>query len=1084
MTDALGKTPWSQRPPMVTALAALSLLGVLLASPARSAPVERPDCAGLWLENATLRIRADVAAGLFAHADAELRLALPSDARAALGAGRPRAAVFRCFPGVGSEPALQPVEATVTQSGDDGGDVRVTWKADGALPALALRRYHVYFAPGSGPALGGGEARPGTPALHLGENLLPNAGFEQVDPGDASNPAGWYLSGDLGQGGARIRGVRSEQSARTGRFGFRSWSDGATGAELGGRAVLAEPVPVLPGVRYHLLVHARILDATGRGLQAVAPFLDAESHELPVAIRLEAGAGQRTNGFEAFRTWMVAPPEARFARLSIGTWKSGGTTDVDDVALFADPAGVKPPPIMTTLPPERAAQYRKSFPLDAGAPGLLYDLGPPGSLVAGGFTPLSPADAFDDVSRAGFRGAVTGRTARRPDPLAQDHVELGDATVSFRVPDGNYLVWVLLGDMRSAPPDELTFYRNPVVIKAQGQTRAVIDRRGGLRSTVSLDDDALALRKVGADAVWSRHVAARFADAIFPATVEGGVLDIQCGPAGSCPVAAVGLFQTSDVDALTAAVAAYGERRKASFGLSWAVQEQARAHDAVYLPSAAERARGFVPFIVDPDEDVYPHTTPTRPAADAATRGVTVRVARGETTAFAVGLWASSFRSDVSLRLDQPSTPVGDTLGGTPLQARVAAYQAVRVAPDSDDARYTVRPTFLVQAEKLDLHPGIARLVWVTVSAPADAQGEFDGALLLSAGRERDALVPITVQVLPFSLPPAPQIHGAIGVGGGGVEAILADQAAHGMNAAPFDLPPDVRLDGTRGAVEVGFAPLDLRAGMARQVGMELRAAVTADILAPAFSILGADARRATGFDRLATEILTQTGAHAQSAGWPLLHVLGDPTLLGLCRSAKAPCASPARWAGGRLEATDSEVVLVGVQPDGGLDPAAVRGALGKDKRPVWIHEQGGRLGRGLLPWALGAAGVLRSHHLAHLGDPVNGWDDDDPMPPHVVAQGDAIVPTLLWERARLGVNDARTIALVESLAAQARGPAKALASEADRALADLKATALTRLDPAARRWDGTWAPAKGSLAETRERLLDLAIKLHGAVGR
>lgn len=1077
----------------VISRAALVLLGSLLAAPSIAAPVDRPDCAGLWLENAALRIRTDVTAGLFAHTDGAVRLVLPSDARKALGPGQPRAAVFRCFPGVGGgEPNLQPVLSVAAQDRDEsGGELRVSWKIDGTLPALGLRRYQVYFAPAAGPALGAGESQPGQPMLHLGENLLPNPSFEIVDPGDATNPAGWYLSGDVGQGGARIRGVRSEQAARSGRFGFRSYADGPAGAvELGGRAVLADPIAVVPGVRYHLLVHARILDATGHGLQASAPFLDSDGRELPVAVRLESAAGQRTNGFAAFRTWMVAPPEARFARLSIGTYKSSGTTDIDDLALFADPVGLGPPPTVTTLPPERAAQYRKTMPADSGARGLLYDLGPPGSMLAGGFTPLSPQDVFDDDARAGFRGPVTGRAAPRPDPLAQDHVEIGDATVSFRVPNGDYLVWVLLGDMRSAPTEELAFYRGPVVIKAQGQTRAVVDRRDGLRSSIGLEDDALALRKLGGDAVWSRHVAPRFADAIFPAKVEDGVLDLQCGPAAACPVAAVGIFQTGDADALTAAVTAYGERRRASFALSWAVPDQPSAHEAVFLPSAAERSRGFVPFLLDPEDDIYPQTTPTRQAADAAARGIQVRVARGETTAVAIGLWASSFRGDVSMRLDQPSTPVGDTIGGTPLTARIAAYQAVRLAAGADDARYAVRPTFLVETDKLDLHPGIARLVWVTVTAPTDAKpGEFDGALMLSAGRERDALVPITVKVLPFALPEAPQIQAAVGAGDSaiGAEGLLADLTAHGMNAATLDLPPEVRLDGTAGTVELGFAPLDLRANLARQAGMGVRAVLTAGLLRPAFSLLGGgdQARQAAGFERLATEILTQTGAHAQSAGWAgLVHLLDDPSLLGLCRSAKAPCAVPARWVGGRLDAGDSEVVLVGVQPDGGFDPATVRGATAKDKRPVWLLDVGGgRLGRGLLPWALGAAGVVRTHHLAHLGDAVNGWDDDDPMPPHVVAQGDRLVPTLLWERARLGVNDARTIALVESLAGRARGGARSLASEAEKALEDLRAAASARLEPAARRWDGTWSLPQGSLAAARERLLDLAVKLHGAVG-
>lgn len=1040
----------------------------------------------MWLGDAVARVRVDVDAGLFAHTDEQLQVVLPDDARAVLGEGRPRAAVLRCYAGsADAEPVLQPVPATVSQDPKEaGGAVRVTWTADQTMPALSLRRYQIYVAPASAPSLGSDEARPGEVVLRLGENLVPNPSFEVVDAGDASNPAGWYLSGDVGAGGSRIRGVRSDQAARSGRFGFRSWSDsGKSGAaELGGRAILADPVPIVPGTRYHLLVHARILDATGVGLQALAPFLDAEGRELPYAIRLESEPGQRTNGFQPFRTWMVAPPEARFARLSIGTYRNAGTTDVDDVALFADPVGVEPPPVVTAMPAERSAQYRKSMLPDAGAFARLFDLGPRGSTSAGGFTPLAPEDAFGDGAQAGFSGgAPVGRSAARPDPLAQDHVEPGGATLSIRVPNGSWLVWVLLGDLRSVPTDELAFYREPVVLKAEGQTRTVVDRQQGLLGAITLEDDAVAMRKLGADTVWTRHVAPRFADAIFAVDVEDGVLDLQCGPTGACPLAAVGVFATADTGALQRAVTAYADRRRSSFTLAWAVPDQTRTQEAMFLPSTQERTRGFVPFLTDPGDDIYPTTNPTRKAADDAARGVKVRVARGETAAVAIGLWASSFRGDVSLKVDQPATPIGDAIPGTPLEARVATYQAVRRAPGTADPRFAIRPSWLVGVEKLDLHPGVTRLVWVTVAVPPEAApGEFDGAVLLSAGRGRDAAVPITVEVLPYTLPASPFVQAAIGAVPSDIpsEQLMADLTAHGMTAVPLDEPPTVRLDGTRGAVDVGFASLDLRVDQARQAGMAVQAAITTSLLDPAFALLGGDkARQAAGFDRVVGETLAQTTAHA--AAWPpLLNILDDPTLLGACRDAKGACAAAATWRGGRMEAADGAAALATSPLDGALEPQSLR-TPSKDKRPVWLLDVGGgRLERGLLPWALGVAGVIRTHHMARLGDPLNGWDDDDPSTPHVVARGGRLVASVLWERARLGVNDARLLAFVEATAARVKSTHKALAGEADKALSELRALGMKPIAAGNRRWDGTWSPASGALEAARARLVDLAVRL------
>ena len=1075
----------------------VALPAIAVAAPV---PAARPDCQGLWLDHATVRIRIDVQAGLFAHLDETVRTTLPDKERAALGEAPPRAVVLQCHPGGdGAEPWLEPVLSVASEAPTFG--TQIAWKVSGTMPALSLRRYHVYLAPGNGPSLGRDEARTGPPATFIGENLIPNPSFEILDMGDQTNPAGWYLTGEVGQGKTRIRGVRSDAAARTGAMGFRSYADGpGKGAgEFGGRAVLAEPVPVVPGVRYHLLVHARILTATGRGLSAVAPFLDIDGRELRASIKLESEPGQTTNGFEAFRTWAVAPPEARFARLSIGTVRNEGATDVDDVALFPDPAGVPPSLTTQSLGVERAARYRTELPRNSGGAALLFDLGPQGSLLAGGFTAVAPDQAFTEGARVGFRnGAVTARSALRPDPLARDFIELGgQGTFSVALPNGDYLVWMLFADFRDAPPSELGLYRDMAVVKAEGESKGVLDRRMDfLDREPSLDDDAIALRKIGGDAVYERYVAPRLGELLFPVNVTDGVLDLSCAPAGACPVAAIGVFATSDKEAVERALQSHAELRRRSFALAWAIPTTPPTHDAVFLPTPEERTRGFVAFEVDPDTDVYPHTTPTRAAVDAARAGLRVRVARGETGAVAIGLWAAAFRNDATIRVEQPATPIGDVIGGTPLDARVARYQALRNHRSPTDPTYAVRPTALEAVETLDLHPAVTRLVWVNVRVPKDAKpGEYDGAFFVSAGRGRDAMVPITVEVMPFELPPSPVRQAVLGATDGGqrrMQATFLDLADHGMDVLAFEEPPAVTLDGARGAVLVDPRNLDEQMAAAKSAGMTIRGTIARGMTRPASQLLGeaagAPGKRSAAYLRLVQEIFGQLQLHGDEAGWPnLVQLVDEPDLLAPCQDAKASCAAPTP-ADAPQPSGASVVVVAASQAGEAPLTRVVQSSRKSDRRDLWLWDLGrGRLGRGLLPWVAGAAAASSTGYDPRAGDPANDWDDEDQVVSYVLPERGGAAPTVLWERARLGVNDARYVALLEELRARAEKAkgARDNAKAAAQTLATIRSGIPLDVTAAARTWDGRIAlpSASPTLHATRAKIVNQIKELRAALG-
>ncbi|NUN14884.1 MAG: hypothetical protein HUU55_14745 [Myxococcales bacterium] len=1078
---------------LIQLMALLSLLcGTGLAQ--ESGKVTDADCGAMWLDGATARVRVDVRSGLFPRKDATVRAELSQEAAAIGGAGLPRAAVFRCLPGKdGSEPKMTAVSSIISLG--DNGRPELAWTVGAAMGALAQQRYHIYLAPPTNPPMRIGEAYSGPPVRLPGENLVENASFEELDEVEPNSPRGFYLSGSDSTGSYSATGERQFLARRSGSAGFRAAVSGSGTAEPPSvRATQADPVPVVPGVRYNIAVWANIRSASYVGLSAVAPFLDADGNDLPARIVVESAPGQTTRGFELFQGWAVAPPDAHFVRLTLGTWKSVGETWVDDVGLFADPTGLSPPPDVETHGLETQPQPRKNLRLSAGGAALLFDLGPPDSMVAGGFLPLGPDARISENNSAGFEEGDKPVAAggQRPDVLAQDHLDIGGTTLSVRVPNGKVAVWMLMGDYRAPGPGEWKpseLYRQSVTVHAENETKMTVDRRLDFRSLhLEPEDDAVVFLQRKSAAMWERYVNPRFVDVIFETEVKDGLLQLRCEPRGACPVAALAVFPSGTVDDVQQVVADYAKRRRHSFTVSWAMPYEPPTTTEALIATTAEQQRGFVAFLPSSDTDVFPHTAPTRADVNRAAEGLRIRVTPGETRGALVGLYPLVFRRGATIAVEPPQTRVGETLGEKAVVLYGVRYRAQRLSIQGGDPRFALRPLELVETKEADIRPGLTRSFWLSVQCPGHAQaGTYSGSITVDAGRERSLTLPLTVEVLPFVLPESPMMQG-IGykpfVAGQPVVDVLRDLGQMGMNV--IELANDPVVTSTQGVITMDFMSWEDQLAAAKTAGMAVNATVARGLATAALKPLGiagitAPAGRVPSAvklkpeeERVWVDLVTRGKAVVAAAGVSSPIVVIDPLefpgvmdprglveiLLAACRKGGGVCTAPvSAWGnGGETWANSAQPLFIygGTKT---FTPSPVGGKSKKRTQPQqWLYDAGGsRLGRGFLPWALGAQGVFEGVYATTegAGDPFDDWDSDLRTATYGVVGPLGRIPYLRWERTRMGLMDARYIQALELLIGEAKKRKKAaITKEAENLLIQIRDQANNALPTLIVNWD------------------------------
>lgn len=373
---------------------------------------------------------------------------------------------------------------------------------------------------------------------------------------------------------------------------------------------------------------------------------------------------------------------------------------------------------------------------------LALDFGPADLPPRFGFTRVGPADLSRSDGDGGWLKACDRALSRAPAPslpppdadpelawvpeapLERTLVE-GEGVNTFRayVPKGPTEVWLLTGDLGLVPP--------AFAVSANGTP------------AVRSEDTAEFIPRVR---TWR-----------FRATVTTGVLDLTFQ--GKPRFAVCGCVIAPERSRQQAAPIVAAMETELSLlppeqMRSWEWQEHVEQNPPL-RPTPRQQQRGFVFFARDSVAPVYPNTVPLAAEVERAIRAFATP---GEYEPLTFGVYPLRKVPRLTADVTDLVAAGGARIGRDAMTLRIARYRVNRTAW-AGGLRCRTEPELLERAHPVDVEE--TALFWLTVHIPTGAKpGVYRGHVTLGTAEAQSAQVPLSLRVLPFSLPEPEQTFG------------------------------------------------------------------------------------------------------------------------------------------------------------------------------------------------------------------------------------------------------------------------------------------------------------------------------------
>ena len=169
-------------------------------------------------------------------------------------------------------------------------------------------------------------------------------------------------------------------------------------------------------------------------------------------------------------------------------------------------------------------------------------------------------------------------------------------------------------------------------------------------------------------------------------------------------------------------------------------------------PTPEEARRGFVLFARDPFVPVAPSAVPL--PSERATE-LKLFAARGEYEPASLCLHALQPLAGVQVQVGELRSAKGDAIPADHVDVRFV--RSVRLPLDAKAKTYRLQPFLLEKRKSIAVAKGQTAQVWLTLKVPEKAEGgTYSGTVSVTAAGGEAVPVKLSVEVLPFTLPPAP----------------------------------------------------------------------------------------------------------------------------------------------------------------------------------------------------------------------------------------------------------------------------------------------------------------------------------------
>lgn len=772
-------------------------------------------------------------------------------------------------------------------------------------------------------------------------------------------------------------------------------------------------------------------------------------------------------------------------------------------------------------------------------------------LVMAGFTPVTVGDDYQKDRGWGWVG-VTGEVKagwleERP-PLAgclREH-EADDLSASFisgggvfalDVPDGKYVVWLMVGDWGA-----YEFYpRGKYTVLVNDQVIGELDHSTGAKFM----PDYFIHRDTSwksTDDVWEKYVETRFRKYRAVAEVKGGQLKVQvradAGPTKYVgPLNALVVFPEADKAEGEAELKNIQAARRSQFEKKYAVIDLSRH----YIGDATkeESDRGFAAWPVPYDGDIEINSRFGQRSERAAVK-LDAMVSLGQMEAVVVAVRPLDKPGKFTCSVGALTGDKGDVLPASAISLRVAEpwwltgkptqemidEQAKKDKPVKIGPYTTViaaHPYFLMDRDSFDAELRVNRHFWLTVKMPETAVSTVYKTNVTIAGPKSSVVLPLTVTVIPVKLDRLKQAVG-LNYSRPHYTAWFDDFNAEGRTWKMVEKDFKLMYDYGMTTVATGSSlpkpgdaenRFETMLGIYKKTGFEREfyLADTMNLYREMPKELGTPWEKA--WQDAYVKIFHDYQATADKAGVPIIASIGDETtndgregvilqvgkiaherlkdmrlisdingyreLTGLAPLVNA-CGFNNGWAGSyqtnrpghELMTRDVVERVKGL----GASPWFINGGKGRYPFGIWFWKT--------TKW--GVDGKIEWHFDASTGDPYNPLDGTS-----LNDFGSLVLPdqvcTILFEQCREGIDDARYLFFLEKLVAEKKGTndpfMKDAAARAQEALdyyldcVDSRFKGADTPDGAGEYTGKAWPPAR--LAEMRKEIAGLICMLKDA---
>jgi hypothetical protein len=386
-----------------------------------------------------------------------------------------------------------------------------------------------------------------------------------------------------------------------------------------------------------------------------------------------------------------------------------------------------------------------------------FDLGPEGSPLMEGFTPLDTNATYTKARGYGWNNAQIWRSfdALQPDPLYRDFLCVERGGLAIDVPNGSYHVFVNM-DSPSGFWGEVPRYRRRALIL---EGKAIVDTldMAGFKARYyrHWDDEDLP-----ADNTFDKYQVPYFAEKQQTVEVRDGQLNIEFeGNDFACSVSAIIVFPAAKAAEGKRFLEFVRERRRFHFDNAFK-RVLPRPSGEPPRPTAQQQTLGFVAFQRDPMDDVAVND---RPRPGEPIKELKGSAFAGEFEPITLSLCPLRDLGRVEVKVSALLGPNGATLPSSAIEVGHVRHRITRVT--AEGSVYTISPRHIMPRASALVPNGVTRTFWLTVKTPPRAErGDYTGKVTIAAERGGTLTLPLGLTVRkgpldPVDIPAGPFGH-------------------------------------------------------------------------------------------------------------------------------------------------------------------------------------------------------------------------------------------------------------------------------------------------------------------------------------